>query len=61
MLDVGLGSEYASESQAVLPAGIYLLKVSNRNTRETREKRVFKVKTKDTRTTPTASFWCLYC
>ena len=43
MLDVGLGSEYASDSQAVLPAGIYLLKVSNRNTRETSEKRVFKV------------------
>ena len=42
------------------PAGIYLLKVNNRNTR-TRCKIGSMLTTKDTRTMPIASFWCLYC
>ena len=42
------------------PAGIYLLKVNNRNTR-TKVWNMFKVNNKDTKTTPMESFWCLNC
>ena len=42
------------------PAGIYMFKVYNRNTR-TRCEICSKLRTKDTRATPVASFWCLYC
>ena len=42
------------------PVDVYLLKVSNRNTRTSCEKRS-KVNNNDTRTTPMASFVCLYC
>ena len=42
------------------PAGIYMFKVNNRNTRR-RCKICFKVNNKDTRTSPLVSFWCLYC
>ena len=41
------------------PAGIYLLQVNNRNTRTRCD--MFKVNNKDTRATPVASFWYLYC
>ena len=39
----------------MFPAGIYLLKVNNRNTR-TRNENMFKVNNKDNRTTPMAYF-----
>ena len=39
--------------QVTYPAAIYLLKINNRN--------MFKVNNKDTKVTPLASFWCLYC
>ena len=42
------------------PAGSYMFKVNNRNTR-TRCENMFKVNNKETRTTSLASFWCLYC
>ena len=38
------------------PAGIYLLKVNDRNSRKK-----FKICSKLTINTPLASFWCLYC
>ena len=40
-------------------AGICLLKVNNRNTRASFE--ICSVTNKDTRTTPMALFWCLFC
>ena len=52
---------------SITPAGIYLLKVNNRNTRtrcEICSKLTVKIpeqRNKDTRTTPMASFWYLYC
>ena len=39
------------------PAGIYLLKGNNRNTKK--GVNMFKVNNKDTRRSPLASFWCL--
>ena len=56
------GVEFCSElnNQAVSedanPAGIYLLKVNNRNTRTRCE-----ICSKLTIKTPERSFWCLYC
>ena len=40
-----------------LPAGNYMFKVNSKNG----VKYIFKVYNKDTRTTPLASFCCLYC
>ena len=41
-----------------IPAGIYLLKVYNRNTK-LKVRNMFKVNNKNTKTRPIASFWCL--
>ena len=45
-------------TQCTIPAGIYLLKVNNRNTRRCEMCSKLKI---DTRTTPMASFWYLCC
>ena len=43
-----------------IPANIELFKVKNRNCRK-KVWNMFKVNNKDTKTTSTTSFWCLYC
>ena len=44
----------------IIPAGIYLLKDNNINTR-TKVWNMFKVNNKATKMTTMASFWWLYC
>ena len=51
---------HISVSFIIYPAGIYLLKVNNRNTR-TKVRNMFKVNNKATKTTPMASFRWFYC
>ena len=41
--------------------GLYLLKVSNRNTKNTRERSEMCFNNNDTRATSMTLIWCLYC
>ena len=46
----------------LIPANIYLFKVNNGNSRNTRKAwNMFKANNKNTRTTSSTSFWCFYC
>ena len=50
---------YISGPSLAHPANIYLLKINDRNIRESYE--MFKINYKNVRKTPIRSLWCFYC
>ena len=56
---IPLKTIYPKKTIISSPDGIYLLKVNNK--KQNKASNMFKVNNKDTRMTPLASFWGLYC